>query len=80
MKQLTILALLSSTILITGCSGQQVADGAIGVAKLPFKVAGVAVTAAAGTAGALAGTAVGGPIGGAIGGAVGSAVVGAVVN
>ena len=80
MKQLTLLTLLGSTLFLTGCSGQQVANGAIGVAKVPFKVAGVAVTAAAGAAGAIAGTAVGGPVGGAIGGAVSSAVVGAVVN
>jgi len=80
MNKKLVLAAVTCTLLLTGCSGQQVADGAIGVAKLPLKVVGVAATAAATTAGTIAGTAAGGPVGGAIGGAVSGAVVGAVVN
>lgn len=80
MKKITILAATVCFISLTGCSGQQVANGAIGVAKIPLKVVGVAAMAAATTAGTIAGTAAGGPLGGAIGGAVGGAIVGAVVN
>lgn len=78
MKRFTAIAALSCVVLLSGCSGQQVADGAIGVAKLPFKVVGAAATAAATTAGTVAGTAAGGPIGGAIGGAVSGAITDAI--
>lgn len=77
MKKITTAAAIISFAFLTGCSGQQVADAAIGVAKVPFKVVGVAATAAATTAGTVAGTAAGGPLGGAVGGAVGGAIVGA---
>lgn len=81
MKKITTLAAITSFALLTaGCTGQQVANTAIGVAKVPLKVVGVAATAAATTAGTIAGTAAGGPVGGAIGGAVSGAIVGAVVN
>ncbi|PID45395.1 MAG: hypothetical protein CSB47_08935 [Proteobacteria bacterium] len=80
MNKLTTLTAALCLAFMTGCSGQQVADAAIGVAKVPFKVVGAAATAAATTAGTVAGTAAAGPLGGAIGGAVGGAIVGAVVN
>lgn len=80
MKKLTTIAAIFCFITLTGCTGQQVANGAIGVAKIPLKVVGAAATAAATTAGTVAGTAAGGPVGGALGGAISGAIVGAVVN
>ena len=73
------LMLLSVAALMAGCSGQQVANTAIGVAKVPFKIVGAGVTAGATVAGTVAGTAAGGPVGGAVGGAVAGAVVGAIM-
>jgi hypothetical protein len=80
MKIITTAAAITCFTLLMGCTGQQVADSAIGVAKIPLKVVGVAATAAATTAGTVAGTAAGGPLGGAVGGAVGGALVGILVN
>lgn len=80
MKKVTTLTAAICFVCLTGCTGQQVANTAIGAAKLPLKVVGAAATAAATTAGTVAGTAAGGPLGGAVGGAVSGAIVGAVVN
>ena len=80
MKKTTTAAAIVCFAFLTGCTGQQVANTAIGVAKIPLKVVGVAATAAASTAGTIAGTAAGGPVGGAVGGAVSGAIVGAIVN
>lgn len=73
-----LLTVVAGASLMAGCSGQQVADTAIGVAKVPFKVVGAAATAGATVAGTVAGTAAGGPVGGAIGGAVAGTLVGAI--
>ena len=35
MKKLMLLTVVASTYFIVGCSGQQVADATIGVAKVP---------------------------------------------
>ena len=80
MKIITTIAAIACITLLAGCSGQQVANGAIGIAKIPLKVVGVAATVAASTAGGIAGAAAGGPIGAAVGSAVGGALVGAVIN
>ena len=79
MKKIMLLTVVASTYFVVGCSGQQVADATIGVAKVPFKVAGAAVTAGATVAGTVAGTAAGGPVGGMAGGAIAGAVVGAIM-
>jgi len=71
MKKLTMVAMICSFLLLTGCSAQQVASNSIGVV-------GSVAAAAAGTAGAIAGTAAAGPIGGAAGAALGSALVNAI--
>lgn len=69
MKKLSMISLVCSFLLLTGCSAQQVASGTLGVV-------GSVASAAAGTAGAVAGTAAAGPIGGAAGAALGSTLVG----
>jgi len=71
MKKISMIAVVCSFLLLTGCSAQQVASNSLGVV-------GTVAKAAAGTAGAVAGTAAGGPIGGAAGAALGSALVGMV--
>ena len=71
MKKLSMMTLICSFLLLTGCSAQQVASRTIGVV-------GSVASAAASTAGAIAGTAAGGPIGGAAGATLGSAIVGTI--
>lgn len=71
MKKLSMIAMVCSVLLLSGCSAQQVASNSLGVV-------GTVASAAAGTAGAIAGTAAAGPIGGAAGAALGSALVGMV--
>ena len=78
MKKVMLVTAVASLTLLAGCSGQQVTDTAIGVAKVPFKVVGAAATATAATAGVIAGTAAGGPVGGAVGGTVAGTLVGAI--
>jgi len=69
MKKLSMIVMVCSFLVLTGCSAQQVASNSLGVV-------GTVAAAAAGTAGAVAGTAAAGPIGGAAGAALGSALVG----
>lgn len=70
MKINQITALLVSAYLLQGCSTQQVAQTAVGAAKLPVKAAGAAGRAA----GSVAGGTIGGLVGGNIGKKVGKAI------
>lgn len=75
MKKLSyVLAVIIMSSNISACSSQQVVGGAVGVAKVPFQVAGKVV----GVAGKVAGTAAGSIVGGAVGGPIGSMIGGAV--
>ena len=71
------LLILVTALGLSACSTQQVARGAIGVAKLPVKAAGAAGRAAGGVVGGAVGGAVGGSIGRTVGRAAGRAVGGA---
>jgi len=69
MKLLPMISVLSCAVLISACSQQQVVNGAVGVAKIPYKAAG----AVAGTAGSVVGGTVGGVVAGNTGRRIGSA-------
>lgn len=82
MKKFNIVTSMILLLSLQACSQQQVANGVIGVAKLPVKagaaVVGTAATAAGSAVGGVAGSA-GGPVGSAVGSAVGGAIGGAIV-